>query len=371
MKAGPRYRRRSLKFGGHAAAASSAAAFGLGFGLHPYRCIIGTQCRQSCGDLGGARGIYDGFSVIGVFTSVRHVLGCSAASSPYSFQPTVRCPVFRSPAWLRQQLLWSQSSVSVTGSAAASSAASAAGSMAPSSASAGDGIEFSKCIAEVPSSLSSAVACWLSCPGLRFALLDQFGLAAFDQPLASALFTSMITVFGNRTPLTSQSSRIRRRVHSLAGVVTSLVFDGSVASVSLRLGEVAETTMSGAGSARADALAQYIYACRKDSEPLLLVLSFESSAFTTHSSRPAAGRRISRSPCHARRWSRETACTEEPGPALLGWSMPSFLSSPVGLAPLLQNTGHQAVKPRLISGQSKIAKLAGKHNFSCLFSLGK
>jgi len=45
-----------------------------------------------------------------------------------------------------------------------------------------------------------------------------------------------------------------------------------------------------------------------------------------------------------------------------------FLSSPVGLAPLLQNTGHQAVKPRLFEQQCQIAKVGERISINQLFS---
>jgi hypothetical protein len=48
--------------------------------------------------------------------------------------------------------------------------------------------------------------------------------------------------------------------------------------------------------------------------------------------------------------------TDDPGPPLLGMvDAAIFLSSPVGLASLLQNTGQQDVKSRLFGHQYQIA----------------
>jgi hypothetical protein len=62
--------------------------------------------------------------------------------------------------------------------------------------------------------------------------------------------------------------------------------------------------------------------------------------------------------------------TDDPGPPLLGMvDAAIFLSSPVGLAPLLQNTGHQDVKSRLIEQKSHIAECGRKNKFNNLFLL--
>ena len=171
----------------------------------------------------------------------------------------------------------------------------------------------------------------------------------------------MITVFGNRTPLTSQSSRIRRRVHSLAAVSVSPVSTDSALPRSFGFGEVPEITRSGSASAMLRMRWRNIYtrAARIPSR-FCSSSSFESSAFTD-------------SFISSRGWSANfsitlsrtamvtgDSSTEEPGPALLGMvDAAIFLSSPVGLAPLLQNTGHQAVKPRIISGPLKGAETDG------------
>jgi len=61
---------------------------------------------------------------------------------------------------------------------------------------------------------------------------------------------------------------------------------------------------------------------------------------------------------------------DDPGPPLLGMvDAAIFLSSPVGLASLLQNTGHQGVKPRLIEQKTHIVESGRNHSFNKLFSL--
>ena len=63
---------------------------------------------------------------------------------------------------------------------------------------------------------------------------------------------------------------------------------------------------------------------------------------------------------------------DEPGPPLLGMvDAAIFLSSPVGLASLLQNTGHQDVKSRLIEQKMSDRGNGRKHRFNKLFSLRK
>ena len=162
----------------------------------------------------------------------------------------------------------------------------------------------------------------------------------------------MITVFGNRTPFTSQSSNIRRRVHS--PVTLSL----SLSSVSLALsstrslvfGEELMTTRSGSTSAMLRIRWRNIYTrAARIPRRFCSSSSVERSAFTElfiSSSGWPANFSITLS---------RTAIVigdnsmGEPGPPLLGMvDAAIFFSSPFGLASLLQNTGHQGVKSRLI-----------------------
>ena len=182
----------------------------------------------------------------------------------------------------------------------------------------------------------------------------------------------MITVFGNRTPLTSQSSRIRRRVHSL--VVVSLSPPASVASSparSLGFGEALVTTRSGSPSAMLMMRWRNIYtrAARIPSR-FCSSSSVESSAFTelfiSSSGWPANfSITLSRTAIVT-----GDSSTDEPGPPLLGMvDAAIFLSSPIGLASLLQNTGHQGVKSRLIQQKVRIAKIDWKNRINNLFSV--
>ncbi|MEC8641775.1 MAG: hypothetical protein VXZ67_02610, partial [Pseudomonadota bacterium] len=60
---------------------------------------------------------------------------------------------------------------------------------------------------------------------------------------------------------------------------------------------------------------------------------------------------------------------DDPGPPLLGMvDAAIFLSSPVGLASLLQNTGHQGVKSRLIAYKFLIVKAGERKPINKLFS---
>jgi hypothetical protein len=62
--------------------------------------------------------------------------------------------------------------------------------------------------------------------------------------------------------------------------------------------------------------------------------------------------------------------TDDPGPPLLGMvDAAIFLSSPVGLASLLQNMGQQDVKSRLFRHKYQIARIGWMQMFNTLFSL--
>jgi hypothetical protein len=62
--------------------------------------------------------------------------------------------------------------------------------------------------------------------------------------------------------------------------------------------------------------------------------------------------------------------TDDPGPPLLGMvDAAIFLSSPVGLASLLQNVGQHEVSPRLFGHKYQITRNGWTQKFKQLFSL--